>query len=598
MSLQLLLPQVSQTGSACDCSVANEGLVETIQVDSVSDSDRPVSPLGLRAHSASHDRLLKDNFDLRFKISCLDKMIDEMDGYDWLTLTEENKTLKIDVLKATRLSESQMSTIKELELNLAASEKKISRTNLEHRLHATKVRDLETEIKNSHAEATEFRRKFHDLAVRAKNENGALTKRISEKDDEIKRTTATNEVLLQELKLHTSTLASRDNERDFLVAQLEELKQSIESRRSSSEESRASRGNRERYEGRIETLKDQLSATKLAELDVTKKYYAKRSECTELRTMVERLDGLLDKKGEDINSLNEKVVALENERDHLKATLKSEEARAATVTARLVDSEEALMARSKLVETTVLQKQTLNEQLEKERQLRRKEKTKHDHASHITTQKDARITQLEAARTSDRRKLNAIELKSKDQIIERNQLLLSIWHRLSTVCGTDWQHQNNLINGHLASYDVINNMLPAFTKNLMLAIKCIEKNIGGFGPRVLQMEQDFARELESLERNLDMKSRRLERLEGEAATLDARVDLERATSNPHSSHARAVSEPNEQRWIHRLREYERRLKAEREERLLERSSNRARMQEQDRALEEMRAAAKRTNMVL
>ena len=53
-----------------------------------------MSPLGLRAHSTSHDRLLKDNFDLRFKISCLEKMIDQMDGENFWKI---GKTLQTEI---------------------------------------------------------------------------------------------------------------------------------------------------------------------------------------------------------------------------------------------------------------------------------------------------------------------------------------------------------------------------------------------------------------------------------------------------------------------------------------------------------------------
>ena len=63
-----------------------------------------------------------------------------------------------------------------------------------------------------------------------------------------------------------------------------------------------------------------------------------------------------------------------------------------------------------------------------------------------------------------------------------------------------------------------------------------------------------------------------------------------STTKQPFSHINAVTE---QRWLHRLREFERRLKAEREGRLQERSSLRERIKAQDKALEEIRAGIKR-----
>ena len=52
-------------------------------------------------------------------------------------------------------------------------------------------------------------------------------------------------------------------------------------------------------------------------------------------------------------------------------------------------------------------------------------------------------------------------------------------------------------------------------------------------------------------------------------------------------------EPSQQRWIHRLRELERRLKAEREARLLDRSGARKRLEEGRAENEELRLELER-----
>ena len=569
----------------------------------MSDSDRPMSPLGsklgLRAQSDSLDRLTKDNFDLRVKVSYLQKKIDEFDDDQLEKITRENIELKADIIKSTKVSQGSQELIRDLEAQLKSSEKKVHRAQLEQKTTTIRINDLKVELKETETEMTELR-------SRTNIEKEGFNKRIAENDAVIKRITETNDELLREVKAHTLMLTSRTNERDSLIAQVEELKSSIESRRSSSDESRASNSERERYEDRIANLEDQLSASKLAELSTAKKYQAKRNECDELHSMVEHLDGLLDKKGDRIDTLKNNFDTLKQERNHLRNEvstlndnmanihhdLKTKVQESDTLREALAENETLLKTRTALMETSVVETQRLTEQVDKERQLRRQEKLQHEqlartqqHTTRLIIQKDGRITELEAARTSDRKKLNTLEQQSKDQIAERNQLLLSIWHRLSTVCGTDWQHQNNLVNGHLPTFDVVNNMLPAFTKNLMLAVKCIEKSVGTFTPRLGHVEQNLARDIESLERNLEMKSRRLERLEGQVLAHDARMNLQQNTAN--------TAETGEKRWMHRLKELERRLKAEREGRLLDRSAARDRINEEKDAMQRLRQEMER-----
>jgi hypothetical protein len=232
------------------------------------------------------------------------------------------------------------------------------------------------------------------------------------------------------------------------------------------------------------------------------------------------------------------------------------------------------------------------------------------------------------------------------------------------MCGTDWQHQNSLVSGHLPTVEVVSNMLPGFSKNLLLALKTVETIISGFKSRIRGVERDLMKDFQSLEHNLDMRIKRLDRLEaavqvnkvagaasaapeiaklrGENRILKAelatyqRQDMHSRQSRPQSNGSsapnergvsasrgsasatlmrhhstsevetrasgpptavlvpqQAQSEPSQQRWIHRLRELERRLKAEREARLLDRSGARKRIEEERAEAEELRAALER-----
>ena len=335
----------------------------------------------------------------------------------------------------------------------------------------------------------------------------------------------------------------------------------------------------------------------------------------------------------------------------------------------LSERERLLRNRDALLESHGLESKKLSELLERERQGRRADKAQHDqwqrthqHTSRTVTQKDTRITELETSRQADRKKLAALEQQFKDQLAERNNLLLTLWTRISTMCGSDWQHQNNLINNHLPTIEVVSSMLPSFSKTLLLAVKTVEGMILGFKGRVRTIERDLWKEYQSLEQNLESRIKKLDRLEatvqsqrvsgtftaapeiaklrGENRLLKSELavlqkqemharassrsasnsisghghgsrdasdraapppmlmrhhstsvveTLERASSSLNQRSESAVAaallprsapiEPSQQRWIHRLRELERRLKAEREARLLDRSAARKRLEE-------------------
>ncbi|OJD38134.1 anucleate primary sterigmata protein b [Diplodia corticola] len=367
----------------------------------------------------------------------------------------------------------------------------------------------------------------------------------------------------------------------------------------------------------------------------------------------------------------------------------------------LADKERTLRNRDTLLESTSLESRKLADMLDKERQLRMQEKRqfeqsqRKDQSNTRTIQSyETRILELETSRSQDRRRINQLEAQYKDQLLERNNLLLALWNRLSTLCGTDWAQRNSLVNGELPTLEVIGRGLPGFSKNVLAAIKMVEGIIGGFKVRIRGIEKDLWKEYQTLEHKLDVRVKHLDglektirsgsmgmirnetlnneisRLKSENKHLKADLNLSRQntrssgdsadhhhqqrhpppppssssrlpqhrsvsgpqgisnvnrhsiastllrhnssaadllqhassshqqepTSNP-SSHRSPPStpavQPTEQRWIGRLKELERRLKAEREARLLDRKGARQRLQEGKAENEELRGMLER-----
>jgi hypothetical protein len=185
------------------------------------------------------------------------------------------------------------------------------------------------------------------------------------------------------------------------------------------------------------------------------------------------------------------------------------------------EKDRLIKQRDSLLESQALESRKLADMLDKERQSHRN--TKHqfetfqktsNHKERTLSQNEHRIMELEASRTNDKKKITALENQFRDQMTERNNLLLQLWGRLSTLCGSDWAHNNSLINGRaLPSQEAVTNMLPGFSKNLLAAVKTIETLVGDFKTRIRAVEKDLWKEYQTLETNLEVRTKRLDRLE-------------------------------------------------------------------------------------
>jgi hypothetical protein len=189
--------------------------------------------------------------------------------------------------------------------------------------------------------------------------------------------------------------------------------------------------------------------------------------------------------------------------------------------ASVAEKDRLIKQRDSLLESHALDSRKLADMLDKERQSHRNTKHQYEtyqktqqHTTRSISQQDARIAELESGRTNDRRKITALENKLKDEMNERNNLLLTLWNRLSTLCGSDWAHNNSLINGRaLPSLEAVSTMLQGFSKNLLAAVKTIETLVGDFRTRIRAVENNLWKEYQTLESNLEVRTKRLDRLE-------------------------------------------------------------------------------------
>ncbi|KAI4151549.1 MAG: hypothetical protein LQ340_003438 [Diploschistes diacapsis] len=397
--------------------------------------------------------------------------------------------------------------------------------------------------------------------------------------------------------------------------------------------------------------------------------------------LAELEEGLQEVLGEKKGSKANYIFAISEIQRNLEETIME----LSTTRTSLSEKDRILKKRDALLESHGLESRKLSELLEKERSARRADMAQQEqwqrtsqHSSRTISQKDSRIAELESSHQTDRKRLATLEQQFKDQLTDRNKLLLELWNKLSVLCGDDWVNQNSLVNNHLPTVDVVSNMLPPFQKNLLQAVKTIEAVVSNFPRRVKNVENALIKDYQQLEHNLDLRIRRLDRLESsiqqgrvsgvanaapeiaklrgenrllksEVAELHKQALIRQSRNNAvsiesvgsgsspgtgskdgSSKVARAAAassltrhysatavdtlqrdqqngrppseshtvqsqplEPSQARWIHRLKDLERRLKAEREARLQDRKGARERLEEGRAENEELKRELER-----
>lgn len=257
------------------------------------------------------------------------------------------------------------------------------------------------------------------------------------------------------------------------------------------------------------------------------------------------------------------------------------------------------------------------------------------------------MTAAEKAAQATLRAASTTEATLRTQLNERDALLSTLFSRLSALCGSDWasRHANSSSSSSSGSSGT------ALGKTILQAVKVIESLIAGFRQKCRGVERDLWKEYQVVENALESRTRRLERLESlvrggigeqsglrtEVAKLRAENRLLKAEVNVRQNEIRRTNtfssastaanaaaastaiagaggaaggagvaggdgagaggdggaEDGEKRWILRLRELEKRLKAEREARLLDRSMAKKKVEEARGEREELQRELER-----
>ena len=256
------------------------------------------------------------------------------------------------------------------------------------------------------------------------------------------------------------------------------------------------------------------------------------SQEIETSTWRERLMDLENNLRETLGDLTGSRSSLISNIMKLQRELESKALELEGTRSKLDEKESLLRNRDALLESHGLESRKLAELLDRERHAHRADKQSfdkalksHHQASRTITQSNSRISELEAARDQDRKRFMVLEQQLKDQLSERNSMLLSVWKHLSAMCGPDWAHSNSLINGNLPSQEVIGNILfwPGFSRNLQLAIRTVDSVVSGFKNRIRDVERDLAKKYQTLEHTLTSRVKKLDRMEESFRNMRAQL---------------------------------------------------------------------------
>jgi hypothetical protein len=235
----------------------------------------------------------------------------------------------------------------------------------------------------------------------------------------------------------------------------------------------------------------------------------------------------------------------------------------------ITEKDHLLRTRDTLLESSGLESKKLSDLLEKERQARRADRSTFDaiqrnqqSLTRTIQQNDTRVGDIEVARQSDRRKFVSMENQLKEQLTERNNLLLSLWNRLSTLCGADFMQKNSMVGENLPSIDVIGRNLIGFARNLNLAVKNVEMLVGSFRTKIRDMERTLWKDFQNLERALEVRTKRIDHLEKMVLAARQSSDAERSDSRSADNTSRGSSRSAKDDQVLRLRNEIKLLKTE------------------------------------
>lgn len=231
-----------------------------------------------------------------------------------------------------------------------------------------------------------------------------------------------------------------------------------------------------------------------------------------------------------------------------------------------LEKDRMIKARDAMLESTGLEGRHLSDLLDKERKARKEDLHQFELANRgsttqmrIIAQHEAKVSELETARSQDRRKATALEQQYREQVDQRNNLLLALDDKLSALCGRDWAQTRQRPDLRVTNIDTISRSLPAVQQNINEVMSRIETVMGGFKKQIRATEKRLDNDCAALERQVAIKTERLTQVEQAMEDMHNK-DVDRQEMRSPSPGTRIDSADTDE--LARLRQDNQNLRAE------------------------------------
>ncbi|KAJ7318089.1 hypothetical protein DFH08DRAFT_789896 [Mycena albidolilacea] len=343
--------------------------------------------------------------------------------------------------------------------------------------------------------------------------SAALKDKIASLKDELEEMTQLYEACSGEIHAHRDRQEELASHVEDLVAQLQESRASLAQSTADADAAAKEHAATLRAERRTLDAKESALQSALADLARTQALLGQRdSDLAAVQAALQTLEGESRRAGETHSSAR---FSLELEVDRFKRDLERVEAELARARAELAERDSRGRGRDEIMDAMHAEILALKGEVSAQTQARLNVSERLDSAQVSLKAAEAeiagykkRVTDLEARLSKDQRALLTAESQYRDQLTERNTLLLTIYQYMDKILGVDKTPKKA---GQAETKPFTN--FGVFHDNLITRLKALSQIQVDFDKRAKDVEARFSEKLNDMRKQLDMRWKQIDKFE-------------------------------------------------------------------------------------
>ncbi|KAJ6460887.1 hypothetical protein C8R45DRAFT_1179430 [Mycena sanguinolenta] len=361
--------------------------------------------------------------------------------------------------------------------------------------------------------------------------SAALKDKIAALKDELEEMTQLYETCSSEIHAHRDRQEELASHVEDLVAQLQDTRASLAQSTADADAAAKEHAAALRAERRTLDAKESALQSALADLARTEALLSQRdTDLAAVQAALQTLEGESRRAGETHSSAR---FSLELEVDRLKRDLERVEAELSRARAELAERESRGRGRDEIMDAMHAEILALKGEVSAQTQARLNVSERLDTAQASLKAAEAevagfkkRVADLEARLSKDQRALLSAESQYRDQLTERNTLLLTIYQYMDKILGVDKTPKKA---GQAETKPFTN--FSVFHDNLITRLKALGQIQVDFDRRAKDVEARFAEKLNEMRKQLDMRWKQIDKFEvGVKGYADAKAGWRRKLS--------------------------------------------------------------------